>query len=94
MFSLSKKSNARTGYITTPNGVIKTPAFIFCGTKGALKSCSTVEAKNNNTQIILTNTFTTRFTNTFTTNFTTNFTFTNTVAIFIPGTDRQAGPHL
>ena len=43
--SLSKKSNARTGYITTPNGVIKTPAFIFCATKAALKSITTTDAK-------------------------------------------------
>ena len=53
----SKKSNARTGKITTPNGIINTPAFIFCGTKAALKSFSTTEAKFNNTQIILSNTY-------------------------------------
>ena len=53
----SKKSNARTGEILTPHGKIKTPAFIFCATKGALKSFSTLEAKKNNTQIILSNTY-------------------------------------
>ena len=35
----------------------KTPAFIFCGTKASLKSYSTVDAKKNNTQIILSNTY-------------------------------------
>ena len=55
--SLSKKSNARTGYITTPNGVIKTPAFIFCATKGALKSISTFQAKEAGSQIVLSNTY-------------------------------------
>ena len=47
-----KKNFARTGTISTPHGTIKTPAFIFCATKGALKSFSTSDAKKNNTQII------------------------------------------
>ena len=41
----SKKSKARTGIISTPHGKIDTPAFIFCATKGALKSFTTNEAK-------------------------------------------------
>ena len=53
----SKKSYARIGRITTPHGIIETPAFIFCGTKAALKSISTNDAKINNTQIILSNTY-------------------------------------
>ena len=53
----SKDTRARLGILTTPHGKVETPAFIFCGTKGALKSCSTSEAKNNNTQIILSNTY-------------------------------------
>ena len=53
----AKGSNARTGEILTPHGTIQTPAFIFCATKGALKSFSTFEAKKNNTQIILSNTY-------------------------------------
>ena len=53
----SKKSYARNGRITTPHGIIETPAFIFCGTKAALKSISTNDAKINNTQIILSNTY-------------------------------------
>ena len=53
----SKYSRARLGEITTPHGKIKTPAFIFCGTKAALKSFSTLDAKKENTQIILSNTY-------------------------------------
>jgi queuine tRNA-ribosyltransferase len=54
---ISTKTNARTGEINTPHGKIKTPAFIFCATKAALKSFSTIQAKENNTQIILSNTY-------------------------------------
>ena len=54
---LSKSSRARTGTLTTPHGEIKTPAFIFCGTKASLKSFNTNDAKKNNTQIILSNTY-------------------------------------
>ena len=43
----SKFSRARLGTIKTPHGEIKTPAFIFCGTKASLKSFSTTDAKNN-----------------------------------------------
>ena len=53
----SKSSRARLGVIQTPHGLIDTPAFIFCGTKAALKSYTTNEAKKNNTQIILSNTY-------------------------------------
>jgi len=53
----SRYSLARTGVINTPHGGIKTPAFIFCGTKASLKSYSTIDAKINNTQIILSNTY-------------------------------------
>ena len=53
----SKNNNARTGTLITPHGKIRTPAFIFCATKGALKSSTTNLAKENNTQIILSNTY-------------------------------------
>lgn len=53
----SKFSRARLGTIKTPHGEIKTPAFIFCGTKASLKSFSTTDAKKNKTQIILSNTY-------------------------------------
>ena len=53
----SQNTHARTGEIITPHGIIKTPAFIFCATKAALKSFSTNQAKVNDTQIILSNTY-------------------------------------
>ena len=53
----ASNSKARTGIISTPHGDILTPDFIFCGTKGALKSVSTKDAMNCNTQILLSNTY-------------------------------------
>ncbi len=52
-----KNSRARVGTIYTPHGEIETPAFIFCATKAALKSFTTDDARKNNTQIILSNTY-------------------------------------
>jgi len=52
-----KESNARLGEITTPHGVVQTPAFIFCGTKASLKGVTPQQAKLENTQIILANTY-------------------------------------
>ncbi len=52
-----KNNNAKIGVISTPHGDIQTPAFIFCATKAALKSFTTEDAKKNNTQIILSNTY-------------------------------------
>ena len=54
---IDNKSKARTGVISTPHGNIETPAFIFCGTKAALKSINVESAKKCGTQIILSNTF-------------------------------------
>ena len=53
----TSQSRARTGIITTPHGRINTPAFIFCGTKAALKSINVEEARKCRTQIILSNTY-------------------------------------
>ena len=53
---IDNKSKARTGVISTPHGNIETPAFIFCGTKAALKSINVESAKKCGTQIILSNT--------------------------------------
>ena len=53
----SSQSRARVGIITTPHGKIDTPAFIFCGTKAALKSISVEEARKCGTQIVLSNTY-------------------------------------
>ena len=59
VFISNKKppSNARTGILKTPHGNIKTPAFIFCGTKAAIKGLTPWEVKNAKTQIILSNTY-------------------------------------
>ncbi len=50
-------SNARLGKLTTPHGVIETPAFIFCGTKAAIKIASPKQMRAAKTQIILSNTY-------------------------------------
>ena len=50
-------SRARTGILTTPHGRIKTPAFIFCATKAALKALPPDNQVNTETQIILSNTY-------------------------------------
>lgn len=48
---------ARVGNILTPHGVVNTPAFIFCGTKGSVKGISPQQLLDSNTQIILSNTY-------------------------------------
>ena len=53
----TSSSRARTGIIKTPHGSIQTPAFIFCGTKAAIKSLNIEEVKKQHTQIILSNTY-------------------------------------
>ena len=48
---------ARTGRLTTPHGVIETPAFVFCATKAAVKAVTPDQVKAAQTQIILANTY-------------------------------------
>ncbi|MBS27630.1 MAG: tRNA guanosine(34) transglycosylase Tgt [Alphaproteobacteria bacterium] len=48
---------ARRGVITTPHGLIETPAFIFCATRGALRGVVPSQARAEGTQIILGNTY-------------------------------------
>ncbi|HCP01227.1 MAG: tRNA guanosine(34) transglycosylase Tgt [Alphaproteobacteria bacterium] len=48
---------ARRGSITTPHGVIETPAFVFCATRGALRGVLPHQAQAESTQIILGNTY-------------------------------------
>lgn len=48
---------SRLGKITTPHGNIYTPAFIFCATKGCMKTTTTDYMESNNSQIILSNTY-------------------------------------
>src|SRR5690242_17753349 len=51
------KTRARCGVLTTPHGVIHTPAFIFCATKAAMKGLSPEDMRTANTQITLSNTY-------------------------------------
>ncbi|MBI1954737.1 MAG: tRNA guanosine(34) transglycosylase Tgt [Proteobacteria bacterium] len=53
----SLTSRARLGRLVTPHGVIQTPAFIFCATKGAMKAVPIDQMKEAETQIILSNTY-------------------------------------
>ena len=50
-------SRARRGRLTTPHGVLETPAFIFCATKAAMKAASPAMLRAEKTSIILSNTY-------------------------------------
>ncbi|MDR1458394.1 MAG: tRNA guanosine(34) transglycosylase Tgt [Puniceicoccales bacterium] len=50
-------SNARSGLLQTPHGKIETPNFVFCATKGAMKSVTTQQVKSAGADIILCNTY-------------------------------------
>ena len=50
-------SKARLGRLTTPHGTVKTPAFIFCATKAAIKGLTPQQMRQEDTQIILSNTY-------------------------------------
>jgi len=53
----SAQSFARVGRITTPHGIIDTPNFVFCATKGAVKGILPQQLKDAGTQIILGNAY-------------------------------------
>jgi queuine tRNA-ribosyltransferase len=55
-FKFTKYKQGRIGTITTKHGVINTPAFIFCGTKAAIKGLDHSYI-HNETQVLLCNTF-------------------------------------
>lgn len=57
ILSRSLFSKARRGRLLTPHGSIETPAFIFCATKAAIKGASSQNMRQENTQIILSNTY-------------------------------------
>ncbi len=50
-------SRARRGRLRTPHGAIETPAFIFCATKGSIKSVTLDDLERIGPQIILSNTY-------------------------------------
>lgn len=55
---IKENKGSRLGILKTPHGEIKTPAFIFCATKGAVKGALDPEDMvRANTQFILSNTY-------------------------------------
>ena len=54
---ITQDDKARLGLITTPKGIIDTPAFMPVGTQGTVKGVFTDDIKKTNTQIILGNTY-------------------------------------
>ena len=50
-------SKERLGILSCPHGIIETPNFIFCATKAAMKGVTPEMMKNENSQIILSNTY-------------------------------------
>ena len=53
----SASSKARCGILSTPHGDVATPNFIFCATKAAIKGATPAQMKQENSQIILSNTY-------------------------------------
>jgi queuine tRNA-ribosyltransferase len=59
-FDILKKDpsgKARLALIKTPHGVVETPNFIFCATRGAMKALSPEQLRAEGSQIILSNTY-------------------------------------
>ncbi len=59
-FKIEKKlanSLGRAGVLTTPHGVIETPAFVPVGTKATVKSLTTEQVKDLGAQVVLGNTY-------------------------------------
>ncbi len=51
------KSRARAGTITTPHGIIQTPAFVTVGTKATVKALSPEQVASIGAQVVLANTY-------------------------------------
>jgi queuine tRNA-ribosyltransferase len=57
-FTLFKQDGAaRTGALTTPHGVVRTPAFMPVGTQGAMKGVHWRDVRDAGTDIVLGNTY-------------------------------------
>lgn len=56
-FEYAAEGRARRGRIDTPHGSIETPAFVFCATKATLKAVTPLQAAQEETSIILANTY-------------------------------------
>jgi queuine tRNA-ribosyltransferase len=48
---------ARTGVLTTPHGIVQTPAFMAVGTQGAVKGLTHRDLEDAGSQILLSNTY-------------------------------------
>lgn len=53
-FQYVSTSSGRTGVITTPHGMVNTPAFLFCATRGKIKGSDVL---TENTEMVLCNAF-------------------------------------
>ena len=53
---LATDGTARTGRLSTPHGVVRTPAFMPVGTAGAMKSLHWRDVREAGTDIVLGNT--------------------------------------
>ncbi len=53
----NKQKKARLGELSTPHGIVQTPAFIFCATKAAIKGLHPEQMNEEGTQFILSNTY-------------------------------------
>ncbi len=58
-FTIEKEdsSRARTGRLSTPHGVVETPAFVAVGTKGTVKSLTPDDVRRAGVGIVFANTF-------------------------------------
>src|ERR1700749_3491618 len=54
---LARAGQARTGRLTTPHGVVRTPAFMPVGTAGAMKGMHWREVREAGAEIVLGNTY-------------------------------------
>jgi len=54
---LATEGNARTGQLTTPHGVVRTPAFMPIGTAGAMKGVHWRDVRDAGSDIVLGNTY-------------------------------------
>ena len=54
---ITQDDKARLGKISTPRGIINTPAFMPVGTQGTVKGVFTEDILKTDTQIILGNTY-------------------------------------
>ncbi len=59
-FTIEKKLKntlGRAGVLTTPHGIINTPAYVAVGTKATVKSLTPEQIKSTGAQVVLANTY-------------------------------------